>query len=64
MNTYITIDAVCYEVVTPESCDPFELCADLRPGEAVRYYDKYMYCTITGERRACYANQTANNWGI
>ena len=63
--THIWIDAVCYELID-SSCynDPFELCDALRPGDAARCYDKYMYCTITGEKRACYADQTWNNWGI
>ena len=59
----IQIDGVTYKVVVSEIIDPFDRMAAVKPGEAVRYYDKYMYRTASGEARACYADETSNNWG-
>ena len=60
----IQIDGVTYKVVESEIIDPFDRMAAVKPGEAVRYYDKYMYRTASGEARACYADETSNNWGV
>ena len=60
----ILIDGVTYRVVESEIIDPFDRMAAVKPSEAVRYYDKYMYRTASGEARACYADDTSNNWGV
>lgn len=60
----IQIDGVTYKVVESEIIDPFDRMAAVKPGEAVRYYQWYMYCTASGEARACYADDTSNNWGV
>lgn len=60
----IQINGETYKIVEPETIDPFERMAAVKPGEAVRYYDKYMYRTTSGESRACYADDPSNNWGV
>lgn len=32
--------------------------------EAIRWYDTYLYRTSEGQFRACYADDTNNNWSI
>lgn len=32
--------------------------------EAIRWYDMYLYRTSEGQCRACYADDTNNNWSI
>lgn len=60
----IQIDGVIYRVVESEIIDPFDRMAAVKPGEAVRYYDKYMYRTASGQARSCYADDTSNNWRV
>lgn len=63
-NTSICIDGVDYKVIESDIINPFDRMAAVKPGEAVRYYDKYMYRTASGEARACYADNPSNNWGV
>lgn len=64
MNETIQIDGATYKVVTSDIINPYDRMAAVKPGEAVRYYDKYMYRTESGEARACYADDPSNNWGV
>ena len=64
MEKIIRIDSVDYKVIQSDESDPFERMSLVKPGQAIRYYDKYMYCTESGEARACYADNPSNNWGI
>lgn len=58
------IDGIEYELVTMELDDPFDRCDALKKGQAVRYFDKYIYKTYDGKAKACYADDTNNNWNI
>jgi hypothetical protein len=60
----VRIDHIDYQVIESEEFDPFERMGLVKPGQAVRYYDKYMYRTESGEARACYADNPSNNWGV
>lgn len=60
----VRINHVDYQVIESEEFDTFERMALVKPGQAIRYYDKYMYRTESGEARACYADNPSNNWGI
>lgn len=60
----VRINHIDYQVIESEEFDPFERMALVKPGQAIRYYDKYMYRTESGEARACYADNPSNNWGI
>lgn len=60
----LKIDENTYKVVESEIIDPFDRMAAVKPGEAVRYYQWYMYRTASGEARACYADDPSNNWGV
>ena len=64
MEETINIDGKDYQVITSEELDPFERMALVKAGQAIRYYDKYMYRTESGEARACYADTPSNNWGV
>lgn len=64
MEEKINIDGTDYQVITSEELDPCERMALVKPGQAVRYYDKYMYRTESGEARAFYADNPSNNWGV
>lgn len=64
MKETIQIDGATYKVVTSDIINPYDRMAAVKPGEAVRYYDKYMYRTTSGEARACYADDLSNNWGV
>ena len=61
---FVRIDHIDYQVIESEEFDPFERMGLVKPGQAVRYYDKYMYRTESGEARACYADNPSNNWGV
>lgn len=52
-----------YDVTMDWDC-AFDIVLQLKPMEAQRYYDKYLYRTEDGKCRACYANDTNNNWSI
>lgn len=60
----VRIDHIDYQVIESEEFDPFERMVLVKPGQAIRYYDKFMYRTESGEARACYADNPSNNWGI
>ena len=60
----VRINHIDYQVIESEEFDPFERMALVKPGQAIRYYDKYMYRTESGEARACYADNPSNNWGV
>lgn len=60
----VRIGHIDYHVIESEEFDPFERMALVKPGQAVRYYDKYMYRTESGEARACYADNPSNNWSV
>jgi hypothetical protein len=60
----IRIDGVDYKIVNSDIIEPFERMVAVKCGEAVRYYDKYLYRTIDGQIRACYANDTSNNFSV
>jgi hypothetical protein len=60
----IQIDGVTYKVVESEIINPFDRMAAVKPCEAVRYFDMYMYRTKEGESRMCYADNPSNNWGV
>lgn len=60
----IHINHVDYQVIESEEFDPFERMALVKPGQAIRHYDKFMYRTESGESRACYADNPSNNWGV
>lgn len=60
----VRIGHIDYHVIESEEFDPFERMALVKPGQAVRYYDKYMYRTESGEARACYADNPSNNWSF
>ena len=64
MEETIQIDGTAYKVIDSGITNPYDRCCVLKPGEAVRYYDKYMYRTESGESRACYADDPSNNWGV
>jgi hypothetical protein len=49
----VRIGHIDYHVIESEEFDPFERMALVKPGQAVRYYDKYMYRTESGEARGC-----------
>lgn len=64
----ITIDGreytiVHYDVTMCLDC-AFDIVSQLKPMEAQRYYEKYLYRTDDGNLCACYANDTSNNWSI
>lgn len=60
----VRINHIDYQVIESEEFDSFERMALVKPGQAIRYYDKYMYRTESGEARACYADNPSNNWGV
>ena len=60
----LQINGETYKIVESDIINPFERMASVKPGEAVRYYDKYMYRTTCGEARVCYADDPSNNWGV
>lgn len=60
----VHINHVDYQVIESEEPDPFERMALVKAGQAIRYYDKYMYRTASGEARVCYADNPSNNWGV
>lgn len=60
----LKINGETYKIVESDIINPFDRMESVKPGEAVRYYDKYMYRTASGEARACYADDPSNNWGI
>ena len=64
MEEKIRIDGVDYKVIQSDESDPFERMSLVKSGQAIRYYDKYIYRTESGEARACYADNPSNNWGI
>ena len=65
MNEKITINGTDYEVISSsEFEDIFQGFETLKPKQAFRYYDKWVYRVEDGKFRACYANDTSNNWSI
>ena len=60
----ILIDYVEYVVLTSEADDIWGVLDILKPKQAHRYYDRYVYKTLGNETRACYAADVANNWAI
>ena len=60
----VQIDGMDCKIIHNDIIDPFERMKFVKPGEAVRYYIHYMYRTFSGEARACYADDTANNWSV
>lgn len=51
-------------LVTSDADDIWGVLDILKPMQAHRYYDRYVYKTIGKETRACYADDVANNWAI
>ena len=60
----ILIDGVEYAVVTSDAVDIWVVLDILKPMQAHRYYDRYIYKTLGKETRACYADDVANNCAI
>lgn len=60
----ITIDDKEYTIMNYDEPCAFDIVSQLKPMEAQRYYDKYLYRTEDGKCCACYANDTSNNWSI
>lgn len=44
--------------------DIWQILEALQPMQAHKYGDKWIYRTTSGKARACYANDTFNNWEI
>ena len=59
----LQINGETYKIVESDITDPFDRMAAVKPGEAVRFYDVYMYRTASGKARACYADNPSDNWG-
>ena len=60
----LQINGATYKIVESDIINPYDRISAVKPGEAVRYYDKYIYRTASGEARACYADNPSNNWGV
>ena len=64
MEETIRISGVDYKVVQSDEANPFERMDSVKSGEAVRYFNNYMYRTVSGEARMCDAECPDNNWGV
>lgn len=60
----ITIDGIDYKVIKTEEWNPYDICSLLNNGECVSYHPYWFYRTSNGECRACYKEDTSNNWGV
>jgi hypothetical protein len=60
----IMIDGVNYKIVISDIIDPLDRITSVKCGEAVRYFGRYIYRTHQGEARACYEDDTSNNFSI
>jgi hypothetical protein len=60
----INVDGTDYNVITTEEWNPYDICASLKNGQIVSYHPYWFYRTSNGECRACYKNDTSNNWGV
>lgn len=65
MTKKVEINGLKYEISRNYGNDIWETMDNLKKMEAIRWYkDKYIYRTKTGGVRACYADDTNNNWSI
>ena len=60
----ILIDGVEYALVISDVVDIWGVLDILKPMQAHRYYDRYVYKTLGKETRACYTDDVANNLAI
>ena len=60
----IMIDNIGYNVIKTEEWNPYDICSQLKNGECVSYHPFWIYCTNDGNCRACYKNDTSNNWSV
>ena len=60
----ILMDGVEYAVIISGADDIWGVLDILKPMQAHRYYDRYVYKTLSKETRACYVDDVANNWAI
>lgn len=60
----VNIDGTDYQIIASDELDPFERMALVKPGQAIRYYDRYMYRKESGVARVCYADNPSNNWEV
>jgi hypothetical protein len=60
----ILIEDVEYAVIISDADDIWGVLDILKPMQAHRYYDRYVYKTLGKETRACYADDVANNWAM
>jgi hypothetical protein len=61
----IIIDGITYELVCNEDVfDGLAMSNLLKPLQAQRYFDKYVYRTKGNVAMACYADDVNNNWRI
>ena len=64
MKENVEIDGLKYEISRNYANDLHETIANLKGMEAIRWYIVYLYRTPEGVCRACYADDTNNNWSI
>lgn len=57
----IKIDEIEYKVVSSDAFDLWGILDKLKPMQAHRYYDKYIYITETNDIRACYISDFVDN---
>ena len=60
----ILIEGIEYAVIISDADDIWGVLDILKPMQAHRYYDRYVYKTLGQETRACYADDVANYWAI
>lgn len=64
MAEKVEINGLKYILSTNYSETYHETLGELKKCEAIRWYDMYLYRTQGGDCRACYADDTKNNWSI
>lgn len=64
MTEKVKINGLKYVLSTNYGETYHETLCKLKKCEAIRWYDMYLYRTQEGDCRACYADDTNNNWSI
>lgn len=64
MAEKVEINGLKYVLSTNYGETYHETLGELKKCEAIRWYDIYLYRTQVGDCRACYADDTKNNWSI
>lgn len=64
MKRGVIINGCSYEVNQVDATDGLDMVSKLKPRQASRYFDKYVYRTGNGVAMACYVNDVSNYWSI